>query len=79
MTADANGHYKFSGVSGYYTFTAKKTGFIDKVFSTSLQGGSDVAISDVAISPVLQSDQIRVVLRWSNDPADLDSHISGHQ
>lgn len=77
MTADGNGHYVFSGASGYYTFQTKKDGFINKIFSTSIQGGTEEVLSDVAISPVLLAGQIRIVLRWNTTPADLDSHLSG--
>lgn len=77
VTADENGFYYFKGQAGYYTFTAKKEGFSDKIYSASLSGNANDTLADVAISPMLQSDQIRVVLRWSNHPSDLDSHISG--
>lgn len=76
LTADQDGHYAFDGAPGYYTFIAKKQGFIDKVFSTSLQSGANPDLSDVAISPMLQADQIRVVLRWGSAPSDLDSHMT---
>lgn len=77
ITANDNGMYLYKGAAGYYTFTAKKEGFSNKVFSTSIKGDTESRLADVAISPHLQSDQIRVVLRWSDNPRDLDSHISG--
>lgn len=77
VTSDANGIYMYKGEAGYYTFTAKKEGFSNKTFSESIAGASSRELSDVAISPRLQSDQIRVVLRWSDHPSDLDSHMLG--
>lgn len=77
INATSSGNYKFQGEAGYYTFQTKKEGFIDKVFSFSIQGGIDKSLSDVAISPVLASDQIRIVLRWNTSPRDLDSHLIG--
>ena len=77
LNADDNGGYLYKGQAGYYTFTAKKAGFSDKTYSASISGGTERALSDVAISPLLQADQMRVVLRWSSTPSDLDSHMSG--
>lgn len=77
LTTDANGNYTFSAASGYYTMTATKDGFANKTFSAPLRGGADITIPDAAISPNLQADQFRVVLRWGNTPYDLDSHLIG--
>lgn len=77
LTTDADGNYSFSAPSGYYTMTAKKEGFSNKTFSAPIRGGADIIIPDAAISPNLQGDQFRVVLRWGNMPYDLDSHLTG--
>jgi hypothetical protein len=77
IQADSNGMYTYKGLAGYYTLTAKKSGFSNKTFSESIDGGSERRASDVAISPHLDSNQIRVVLRWSDNPKDLDAQIFG--
>lgn len=77
INATEYGNYKFIAEAGYYTFTTKKDGFIDKVFSASIQVGKDKALADVAISPKLSANQVRIVLRWNTNPEDLDSHLVG--
>ncbi len=77
LTTDEDGNYGYKGTPGYYTLTAKKDGFVPKVFSASMMSSKENVLSDVAISPKLEAGQVRIVLRWNMTPADIDAHLSG--
>lgn len=77
MTTDEDGYYAYKGAPGYFTLIAKKDGFTPKVFSASMMSKSENVLSDVAVSPILEDGQIRIVLRWSTTPPDIDAHMIG--
>ena len=48
----------------------------DTFFVKSL-GGQVIGIQNGTVTPVLDADQIRIVLTWGESPRDLDSHMTG--
>jgi len=78
VSTDDSGTYSYENAKpGNYTFTAIKNDFVSKSFSATVLGGEKRREPDVAITPVLTADQVRIVLRWGEHPRDLDTHFTG--
>lgn len=75
LDATSKKGYEFVGAPGNYTLIAMKHGFIEKSFPITITSGQNRYTDAVAISPTLSADQMRVVLRWSKQPRDLDLHL----
>jgi len=77
-TANASGQYSFPGIpSGYYTAEATQSGFVSGYFNVVSIGGTTTSNQNFSISPQPVASQLRVVLTWGQNPADLDSHLTG--
>ncbi|MDI3090172.1 cell wall-binding repeat-containing protein [Priestia megaterium] len=63
--------------AGIYTGEVVKTGFISTTFTIMSIGGKTSDSQDVNVSPVLNSQETRVVLKWNEIPRDIDSHLTG--
>lgn len=75
---DANGKIFFTVYGGVtYNAQVKKNGYIDDNFDVQIQTGMPTTEQTLQISPVMQADEIRLVLTWDADPRDLDSHLQG--
>lgn len=75
---DGSGHISFDVYGGViYKAQVKKTGYIDDVFEVQVTAGIPTTEQTLQISPVMQADEIRLVLTWEEEPRDLDSHLEG--
>ena len=58
---------------GSYTVEIQKTGYINSYCTcVVLRGVSEIELNT---SPILNTDEVRIVLTWGSTPADLDSHL----
>ncbi len=73
---DASGHYSISLPPGYYTAVISRSGYIASSLNATVFSGETTLLNG-ALSPCQSENQLRVVLTWGADPADLDSHLSG--
>lgn len=62
--------------AGNYTVTISKDGYITTSFNVAVVAGEDLEFNS-SITPVGSDDVFRIVLRWSAQPSDLDSHLNG--
>jgi hypothetical protein len=71
-----NGMFSLAGVrSGNVTLEYKKDDFITATKTFNVDGDVVVGgIADVSMSPKMQSDQWRAVLKWGSEPSDLDTY-----
>ena len=86
LTTDSNGYYEYKpsdlfglkrGLpSGQYTITASKVGYITSSFNIIVRGNEFVGNQNGIISPNLDDNEYRIVLRWGSTPSDLDSHYN---
>lgn len=86
LKTDSAGHYiynpdSFFGIkrglpSGQYTITAQKEGYITTSFNIIVKDDELVEGQNATISPVLEENEFRIVLRWGRSPSDLDSHYN---
>jgi hypothetical protein len=75
---DNSGYYQFSDIeAGNYTIETSKSGYNKTYFSAICLGNSNNGNQDATISPVLNQEEIRIVLTWGVFPYDLDSHLTG--
>ena len=85
LAFEKNTEYSYSSGSfskelpaGKYTFKIKSEGYIDQYIDFTVVAYTTLPLGNIALSPSLTSDTVRIVLRWGNDhPADLDSHFIG--
>jgi len=77
-TTGSDGYYFANGLeAGNYTGEISGSGFNTTHFTVVCLGGVTNPDQNAAITPVLSSDETRVVLTWGEDPEDLDSHLTG--
>ena len=75
---DNGGSYSFSNISsGNYTGEAAGAGYNTTYFSIICIGSMNTENQDATITPILSSGETRIILVWSAEPADLDSHLTG--
>lgn len=73
-STNSSGKYSLQLPEGQYTLEITKSNFIKThVNITAYEGSIDDA--NMAISPVVEADKIRIVLTWSEQPTDLDAHL----
>ncbi len=79
VATSLNGTYSFSNVpAGTYTIVGKAIGFSDGSRTGVSVGGSQITPNqDLFLSPTGSAIQLRIVLSWGAQPADLDSYLSG--
>ena len=73
---DQSGHYSAELPAGNYTLVACKDAFTSVSMNIAIQGGRTTA-QNIALSPVMSDDVLRVVLVWGEHPRDIDSHLCG--
>ncbi|MEO8572472.1 MAG: carboxypeptidase regulatory-like domain-containing protein [Pyrinomonadaceae bacterium] len=74
----AGGDYSISNLpAGNYTAEVRGTGYSTVYFTILCIGNMTSPNQNGVISPVLPSNQIRIVLTWGANPSDLDSHFFG--
>lgn len=79
---DENGRYQTPGLdSGNYSIeivdgrTEAAEKFLGMVMGIKILGGMDIGNQDGTVSTAIQTGQVRIVLTWGEQPADLDSHL----
>ncbi len=73
-----NGSYSIQGLpAGHYTIQAQRQGFTESYFTVVCIGGQNQGNQNGTMTPVLNEDEIRVILTWGETPDDLDSHLTG--
>ncbi len=75
-TTTANdGTFSLTGVdAGTYTLLAEQTGYADAYINVVSVGGQTTTYEH-SMSPAAAEGEIRIVLTWGQNPADLDSHL----
>lgn len=78
---DANGAYSVTLAAGIYTvwLTDSRTTPIyqDDSFTIKVLGNCTITDQNGEMTPILDDEEIRIVLTWGSVPRDLDSHLSG--
>jgi hypothetical protein len=59
---------------GFYTLTFSKAGYISTELEFEVKL-NNVFSNRISISPVMRGDYLRIVLDWTDKPADLDLHL----
>jgi Carboxypeptidase regulatory-like domain len=74
-TTAADGTFELTDVdAGTYTLLAARTGFSDAYINVVSIGGQTTTYEH-SLSPAAAEGEIRIVLTWGENPADLDSHL----
>lgn len=78
LTTDSSGQYYTAALpAGNYTLEASKEGFITSYINV-ISGNSVVCSNqNISLTPELNEGTIRIVLKWGENPRDLDSHVVG--
>lgn len=72
------GTYSFGAIpGGIYTGQITGTGYLTTYFTIVSVGGQSILNQNMAITPVLTGNDMRIVLTWGAAPSDLDSHLTG--
>ncbi len=79
---DSNGIFSFSGLeSGVYSLFVSARQYSNcgrTVISLGSNATADqTATQDVFCSPIGETNQVRIVLTWGENPGDLDAHLTG--
>jgi hypothetical protein len=70
-----SGSFLFSNVkAGNYTIKISGNGYTDTIQNV-ISAGNLTPVNKILVSPILNNDEIRVVLAWGKNPSDLDSHM----
>jgi hypothetical protein len=73
---DSEGEFHFSGLTeGSYIITIEPSGYIAEQRTVTVEGTEELSIQDIVFSPELGEGEIRIILTWGENPADLDSHL----
>ncbi len=77
-TTAEHGWFVFSGLdSGSYILKASIAGYITAERPLVLAPGEALTHQDIVLSPVLGSEEVRIVLTWGETPEDLEAHLTG--
>lgn len=78
VTSGSNGQYTISDIpGGNYTIEVNKTNYITAYASVVSIGGQTTSNQNVSITPIIDDEEIRIILDWGQFPFDLDSHLTG--
>ncbi|MHC1777557.1 MAG: carboxypeptidase regulatory-like domain-containing protein [Lentimicrobium sp.] len=73
-----DGSFSIQGLpAGHYTIQAQRQGFTESYFTVVCIGGQNQGNQNGTMTPILNEDEIRIILTWGDAPADLDSHLTG--
>ncbi len=78
QTSGGMGNYYYDALdldAGVYTVSASKAGYRDGYFHIYILGGEHIEPQNGVLSPIMEGDDMRIVLTWGIIPADLDSHL----
>lgn len=73
-TTNSTGNFTLNLPAGSYTLEISKSGFIKDYINVS-PAGEAITNANTAISPVVETGNMRIVLTWGASPNDLDSHL----
>lgn len=74
----SSGSYAFNNIqAGYYTIEASGSGYTTLYFTVISIGGQTTGNQNASITPILSSNEVRIVLTWGATPGDLDAHFTG--
>lgn len=76
-TTSSGGQYHITLPVGYYEVTLSKSGYVSASFNVAVSPDTASLAQNATMSPVIGSDEYRMVLTWGENPRDLDSHIEG--
>ncbi|HEX3076215.1 MAG TPA: carboxypeptidase regulatory-like domain-containing protein, partial [Lachnospiraceae bacterium] len=71
--ADSYGELYADLAPGSYTVEISKDGYATSYYTIVAKSGLEYM--QINTSPILNDDEIRIVLTWGSSPADLDSHL----
>jgi uncharacterized protein YkwD len=75
---DADGRFQLDLPSpGAYLLVADRDGYIQTRLPVSIPVTAAPEPQHIVLSPLLDPDQIRIILTWNATPADLEAHITG--
>jgi uncharacterized protein YkwD len=76
-TTGYKGGFRFSNLDpGSYILIGSANGYIEADLRTVLSSDQILTNQDIVLSPVLGSDEIRIILTWGQIPKDLDAHLT---
>ncbi len=76
-TTDNKGIFLFTDLEeGSYIIAVDLPGYIDNNRQISLVQDEILPHQDMVFSPVLEEDEIRIILTWGDTPADLEAHLT---
>lgn len=70
-----HGYYTMEMAAGTYTAEYSREGYITSY--ANIVCVDAIVLQNAALSPIMESDEYRVVLTWGETPRDLDSHLTG--
>ena len=77
-SSSSNGSYNIQNVpAGNYTIQAQRQGFTDSYFTVLCIGGQNLENQNGTMTPILNENEMRIILTWGESPYDLDSHLTG--
>jgi hypothetical protein len=77
-TTASNGTYSFTNLdAGSYTAEVSGASYNTTYFTIVCVGSTETGDQDATVTPVLSTDEVRVILTWGETPRDLDSHLTG--
>ncbi len=76
-SAKSDGSFAVKLKPGQYIAEIRATGFITSYEEIRVPADLDMKGLNFALSPELESGEIRIVLTWGEEPRDLDSHLEG--
>ncbi len=76
---DQNGEFELSMPMGQYTIEVSCEGYITGYFNVVAGMVSNVLKQSFVLTPILSSDEYRIVLTWGASPSDLDSHLTYYE
>lgn len=72
-TADENGEVMVTLEPGSYTVEVNKDGYETAHYNIVAKDGNNYV--QINTSPILNEDEVRIILTWGDSPSDLDSHL----
>lgn len=75
--SDSEGAFFIPGLAaGSYILAASHFGYIDNKRTVTVGENVQLTNQDLVLSPVLGEDEIRIILTWNANPADLEAHLT---
>lgn len=75
-TTNSSGTFSFPTTLGCYTAELCKNGYITSYYNVVATVSSNTGKQKMILSPILSSNEYRIILTWGETPADLDSHLT---